>query len=179
MYLFWGFGAVGVEDAEYEAFDYVSQVALHRGAFFQQRALDIVIDIVLDGVLVGSDRLIVDNFSVLERVQSADTGSIFGHPGLLQHSLMDPKRHLLLQHIMWYLQLIAQLLRTNAVSIILDLLLIKSIDHDGLDRQTLEVKIAILEGKGKVDVAEVEVVEDLTHGLDLREDFGVFVEDGL
>lgn len=179
MYLFWGFGAVGVEDAEDEAFDDVSQVALHRGAFFQQRTLHVIIDIVLNGVLIGSDRLVVDNFSVLERVQSADTGSVFGHPGLLQHSLMHPKRHLLLQNIMGYLQLIAQFLRTDAVPIVLDLLLIKGIDHDGLDRQALEVKIAILEGKREVDVAEVVVVEDLTHGLDLREDFGVFVEDGL
>lgn len=92
---------------------------------------------------------------------------------------MHPKRHLLLQHIVGYLQLIAQLLRTNAVPIVLDLLLIESIDHDGLDRQALEVEVTVLEGKSKVDVAEVVVVEDLTHGLDLREDFGVFVEDGL
>lgn len=80
MYFFWGFGAVGVEDAEDEAFDDVSQVALHRGALFQQRTLHIVIDVVLDGVLIGTDGLVVDHFSVLERVQPADTGSVFGHP---------------------------------------------------------------------------------------------------
>lgn len=92
---------------------------------------------------------------------------------------MHPKRHLLLQHIVGYLQLIAQFLRTDAIPIVFDLLLIESVDHDGLDRQTLEVKVAVLEGKSEVDVAEVVVVEDLTHGLDLREYFGVFVEDGL
>lgn len=107
MYFFWGFWAVGVEDAEDEAFDDVSQVAFHRGAFFQQRTLHIVVDVVLDGVLIGSDGFVVDHFSVLERVQPADTGCVFCHSGLLQHSLMHPKRHLLLQHIMGYLQLIA------------------------------------------------------------------------
>lgn len=62
---------------------------------------------------------------------------------------------------------------------ILDLLLIERVDHDGLDGQTLEIKIAILERKSKVDVAKVVVEEDLAHCFDLREDFGVFVEDGL
>ena len=133
MYFFWGFGAVGVEDAENEALDDVSEVAFHRGAFLEQRALHVVVDIVLDGVLVGGDGFVVDHFSVLEGVESAYAGCVFGHPGLLEHSLMHPKRHLLLEHIMRYLQLAAQLLRTDAVATVPDLVLIEGVDHDGLD----------------------------------------------
>lgn len=53
MDFLWGFGAVGVENAENEAFDDVTKMALHRGAFLKEGAFHIIVDVVLYCVLVG------------------------------------------------------------------------------------------------------------------------------
>lgn len=105
----WGFGAIGIEDAQDKALNDVFEVALHRGAFFEEGAFNIVVHLVFYDVFIDRNWLVVDRFSILKGVKPADAGCIPGLPGFLEDALMHPEGHLLLEHIMRDLQFVAQL----------------------------------------------------------------------
>ena len=65
MDLLWGFRSICVEDTQNQALDYVSEVALHGGAFLEEGALHIVVDFVLNCILVNSDRFVVNCLPIL------------------------------------------------------------------------------------------------------------------
>jgi len=97
----------------------------------------------------------VDHLPILERVHASETGHIAHGSDFLNHSLVHPKRHLLLHHVSRYLQFAAQLLRTH--SCLAHTRLVEVVDEHCLYGGALEVELAVGELKSEVDVAQVVV----------------------
>lgn len=176
MDLLRGFWTVCVENTQNQTFNDVFEVALHCSALFQQRAFHVIVHIILYTILIDCDRFVVYNFSIINGVKPPQTCSIFSQPSLLNNSFMNPKRHLLLQQVMNYFELVTQLLRTNPIFTVLHLLFIKIVDKDRLNRQTFEVKASIIESKSQIYMSQVVMEEYFTKCFDLGEYFSVLGE---
>jgi len=144
MYLLWWFRSISIQYTQYQSLNNMSKMWLNWTTLFWKDIVTLVLDLLFNMILVDCYRFVVNYLPVLEWVYTTKWWNLFSESGLFYHTVMDPIWHLLSDNILRYLQLLTQILRTDPISIILDLILIKISNKYSLYRRTLKIKTPIL-----------------------------------